>query len=335
MNNEQEEVDKFIDDLVFNNNNILCHLPSSPLCPRDPVPYTIYVKKYRRNKFVYYAICYKIGDKIDDGKKVKISNKTEMICYIKQYIEHVSLKEKKIKQALHMPFQIPENNNKSIQIEPNPKKLKIDNSELMELKILTKEKEKEKNKQLKNLLDNFQNLHIVYLFSIDEHTAKFGYTNNIKRRLGEHKRNINSGITLEYCIISNNNREIEKAIKMRFKRTGRLFSKIFNGKNQTELIRLDNEFTIHELYKVVTVIKSSENLPEVIKDLNSKNVVLKQNSHEKDLENVQLRGELEAHKNILRDLFSASHLANAFTPLTHAIQIEIKKIAEIVFFYQE
>jgi hypothetical protein len=80
---------------------------------------------------------------------------------------------------------------------------------------------------------------------------------------------------LEYCIESVYNREIEKKLKS----VVDIISQNYNGINQTELIRLDSNFTIKKLYDIIHTIKSSIDNIEIIKNLNSKN---------KDLTNIIL-----------------------------------------------
>jgi predicted GIY-YIG superfamily endonuclease len=65
------------------------------------------------------------------------------------------------------------------------------------------------------LLKNFHLKHLLYLIKITYNTIKFGYTNNIKRRLKEHKDQIGEDITLEFCIETMYNIELEKTLKIK------------------------------------------------------------------------------------------------------------------------
>jgi hypothetical protein len=140
---------------------------------------------------------------------------------------------------------------------------------------------KDEQKEL-NLLQNFDNKPVVYLIIVEKNVVEFGYSNNIKRRLGEHKRAISKNISLEYCVDSIYNREIEIDIKkstdllslVKDRVEPRIFSKEYNGKNHTELIRLDSEFTIDVLYQLVIDIRQSINSVEIINKLNTSNIQL-------------------------------------------------------------
>jgi hypothetical protein len=63
------------------------------------------------------------------------------------------------------------------------------------------------------LIKNFHLKHVLYLIKITKDTVKFGYSNDIQRRLREHKSQIGNSISLEFCIETMYNVELEKTLK--------------------------------------------------------------------------------------------------------------------------
>ena len=86
----------------------------------------------------------------------------------------------------------------------NKDKLLIEKDKQLELKTIENIKDKESI-----LLKSYDKKSIVYLIFISGILWKFGYTDNIKRRLSEHKREINQDIQLLWCIESNDNLQLE------------------------------------------------------------------------------------------------------------------------------
>lgn len=111
-------------------------------------------------------------------------------------------------------------------------------------------KEKEEQLQLKTienidnkqriLLDSYHKKCIVYLIKIVGTLYKFGWSDNIEQRLKDHKRDISNDIQLIYCIESKNNKLLETKLKEFLEGTTYRLSKVFNKKNQTELIEIDD-----------------------------------------------------------------------------------------------
>ena len=123
----------------------------------------------------------------------------------------------------------------------------------------------------------------MYLATVENDIISFGYTNDIKRRLKEHKKIYGKEFALEYCFESLYNRELETGIKnstdlyslINDQLRPKIFSKEYQGENQTELIHLDEDFTLEKLYKIVCKIKDSIDNIEIIKNLNVRNNELK------------------------------------------------------------
>ena len=125
------------------------------------------------------------------------------------------------------------------------------------------------------LLDSYNKKCIVYLIKIRENLYKFGNTDNIKRRLKEHKREIHNDIQLIYCLESKNNVKVEKDLKEYLKLTKLRKEEIFNNKIQTELIQTDDiEMIQNELEKM------NKPIDEYIQILKKEMLVLK-NENEK------------------------------------------------------
>jgi phage anti-repressor protein len=165
-----------------------------------------------------------------------------------------------------------------IKLEQCIHEVRIEEMKNFKLQIKDKDAQKEKN-----LIKNFNRKPIVYLATVEKDIISFGYTNDVKRRLKEHKKIYGMNFTLEYCFESLYNRELETGIKnstdlyslLNDQLQPRIFNRVYNGQNQTELIKLDTNFTLEKLYKVVCKIKDSIDNIEIIKNLNVRNNELK------------------------------------------------------------
>jgi predicted GIY-YIG superfamily endonuclease len=119
--------------------------------------------------------------------------------------------------------------------------LKLKDKELEEslLKII---KEKEKT-----LLHAYDDKFIVYLIKLDKNLYKFGSSENIKRRLKEHKKIFGNQINLIYCIETKNHILLENKFKEYLATTNLRIEQKINNKLHNELISInDNEINILE-----------------------------------------------------------------------------------------
>jgi predicted GIY-YIG superfamily endonuclease len=135
------------------------------------------------------------------------------------------------------------------------------------------------------LLDSYDKKCIVYIIKIRENMYKFGNTDNIKRRLCEHNREINSNIELIYCLESKNNVKVENDLKEYLKTTKLRKEEKFNNKNQTELIETnDIKMIQNELEKFNKPINEYVQIlkKEIIK-LKNENEELKRHYNPEDL----------------------------------------------------
>ena len=108
--------------------------------------------------------------------------------------------------------------------------------------ILQKDKQLIVDKQ-DILLHSYHKKSIVYLIKLIHNGRifyKFGNTDNIKRRVNEHCREINQDIQLIFCIESKNNTLLEQKLKDYLKNYDYRKEEIINGKVQTELILIDD-----------------------------------------------------------------------------------------------
>jgi len=114
------------------------------------------------------------------------------------------------------------------------------------------------------LLDSYDLKPVIYIGYTEKNKriCKFGYTNDIKTRLETHRSQISKDFKPEYIIETVYNREVEKDIKLNL--SHRIVSKIYGNKIQKELILLDDEFDIKEVYHLVLQYKDSYNDKNVI-----------------------------------------------------------------------
>ena len=152
----------------------------------------------------------------------------------------------------------------------------------LELKTIENIKDKESI-----LLKSYDKKSIVYLIFISGILWKFGYTDNIKRRLSEHKREINQDIKLIYCIESKNNVLLENNLKNYLKNTNYRNEKIINEKLQTELIQIENINIIQ--IKLEEFNKSLIDDKQIILELKAEIFELKNKLENKKIKNTDIK----------------------------------------------
>lgn len=143
-----------------------------------------------------------------------------------------------------------------------------------------------------SLITNFDDKSLVYIGFIEDMLAKFGSSKDIKTRVfGAHKKQFGPNFTLKYVVMTDKYIALEDLIKDECKNEesvlyGRRISKIYNGKNQTELIQLDKDFTIEDLYNEVLRLKEKcEN--KYIQNLEKENKELRSKLYSKKSENLE------------------------------------------------
>ena len=110
----------------------------------------------------------------------------------------------------------------------------------------------------------------VYLALIDTNVVKFGHfkKGRAEDRLNEHKREIGPSFHLKYIIQTEYDRQLEDFIKEECRNKesilyDRRITRKINGKNQTELIQLDDDFTIEDLYSEVIKMKEKYQINKI------------------------------------------------------------------------
>ena len=111
------------------------------------------------------------------------------------------------------------------------------------------------NKVEKSLFDAYTNKKVVYLATVAHDIVKFGYTDNLKERVKQHHRDFGVVFKLEHVVECDYNRELEQKLKDHAEVKYRRTSQVFNDKNQTELIKIDDKFNIEKVHTLVKTLK--------------------------------------------------------------------------------
>jgi hypothetical protein len=122
-----------------------------------------------------------------------------------------------------------------------------------------KSKIEQKTIATNTLVENFH-LKPVNYFGIvgmidNQLLGKFGYTDDIKTRIGDHRRDIGKHFGLDCILECEKNKTLEKYFKQYV--SDRKITKIINGKKQTELIKLDDSFGPNEIMKIYRLFKQT------------------------------------------------------------------------------
>ena len=199
---------------------------------------------------------------------------------------------------------------------------------------------------------------IVYLIQITDTLFKFGFTDDINRRLKEHKDQIGNDIVLVFCIESKNNTLLENKFKEYLKTTRQ--SKIFKtnkniDKKQTELIEINDisiiKKKLEKLNKLINenleILKTQEHILELkleleklkIERLDDKykqkeNILLDKEEQELKIERLEeqdlkIEQELlnkEQELKIEQELLNKEHEEIELLPENNIEELEIKKL---------
>ena len=134
------------------------------------------------------------------------------------------------------------------------------------------------------------NKKLLYLGTIGPDVVKFGITSDLNKRVyNSHKKEIGDQFKLKHVILTNYNHELESKIKEECKNPesilySRRISLEFNGKNQTELIRLDSKFTLSDLYNYIMILYKYTD-KDFINEILKENDKLKKENEELKKEN--------------------------------------------------
>ena len=155
-----------------------------------------------------------------------------------------------------------------------------------QLTLKNKEIENIASKNERELLLKHNKKRCFYLIQITDKIIKFGITNDIIKRLSDHKRDISEDIILLYVLETVYNVVIEKKIKELCSDEkdilfGKRVSIEYNNKIQTELISLDKLLTIEQLWNKVLKIEKNINKDELFIQM------------EQDIETLKLKKDIE------------------------------------------
>lgn len=149
---------------------------------------------------------------------------------------------------------------------------------------LQEELEESSNEVEENIISVYMDKNVLYIGIVEETEntmiVKFGVSKNIKKRFEQHKKSFDK-FGVKYIFECDRNVAFEDLIKKECKNTesilcGRLINKKYNGKLQTELLKLDKTFNIDTLYNELRKFY---------------NICVRETLEKKELENRKLRNE--------------------------------------------
>lgn len=188
-----------------------------------------------------------------------------------------------------------------------------------------------KYKIIKANVELYLNKNVFYIFVLKDengviYEAKFGWSNDIKRREKEHKETYGQHCYFIYIVETLRNIKMENEVKRTFK--DHIFEREYNGKNKIELIRFDDNFTFemfqNGLVSIRDNIESKDNLLKDLKECEEEIKNLKNTIQELDNECDELANEkddlideneklikenkklIEENKKLMTDLISST-----------------------------
>jgi len=202
-----------------------------------------------------------------------------------------------------------------------------------QIEEVTKKLELNTTEMENNLITNLSNKRLVYLGIVEKNVVKFGISQGIDRRvLKEHKKDFDNFV-LKYTILTEQYIELEKLIKNECKTPesvlfDRRISKKYKGKNQTELIQLDSNFDIDDLYQEILRLKdfTQDNMIETLVKENKK---LKDNIIKKDLHILSIVQDKHISEEIQNELKQNMFTGIKCTRCGHAKQEDEYSINEV------
>ena len=112
------------------------------------------------------------------------------------------------------------------------------------------------NKMEKSLFDAYSGKKVVYVGRVSDHVIKFGYSDNLYERIHRHKKDISDAFKVVFVVECELNRELEQLFKDDSQVQERRFSEVFGDRKQTELVRLDTDFGIEHVEKLLKRLKT-------------------------------------------------------------------------------
>lgn len=118
----------------------------------------------------------------------------------------------------------------------------------------------------KTIIKSFKNKNVTYVIRIAPYLYKYGFTEDMERRLAEHRSEFGHDIVLVFIYETVYNKDFETMIKTRFGdyATKRKFKK----RLQTELIQLDDSLTYEEFERQLNEMKEEVGADSTAKVLN-------------------------------------------------------------------
>lgn len=156
----------------------------------------------------------------------------------------------------------------------------------------------------------------VYLGMVTDSIVGFGFTDDIRRRTKEHKTiHIGEHFILEEVFVTNCEKELENAIKKKLKKyiinqkdTEKLVEKGIIKHPQTELIRLNSDFTLEKIKECIKKyrrnLENPDNNNELLNKLEEKDkIIYQQDIRIKQLEQLlrEANGEIPVEYKIIKD----------------------------------
>lgn len=148
----------------------------------------------------------------------------------------------------------------------------------------------------KTLLQSYDKKKVLYLGTVDEDLIKFGITSDIKERTKSNKRDFGEVFMVQEVIECEQHKELESKLKEHNDITNRRVSKVFNGKNQTELIRVDDHLQMQDVYGIVTNIRKTLYIDKEILVMQHDEIIEKEKTRQMEL---QLELKREEYKYLL------------------------------------
>ena len=163
------------------------------------------------------------------------------------------------------------------------------------------------------LLEAYDGMPVIYLGDIGNAMLKFGWSDYIKMRTRDHKKDF-SEFTLLRVFSTSNNRQVEKLLKELPELKPYRLSKEIKGKNQTELLALSNSFRLSHV-EAITLKVIAKAPPAILEDIKQslqmqdKDVELKKLDVES--KRLELQTQLELRKLELEHILKMAELKSA------------------------
>ena len=141
------------------------------------------------------------------------------------------------------------------------------------------------------LLEAYDGMPVIYLGDIGDAMLKFGWSDYIKVRTRDHKKDFPE-FTLLRVFSTSNNRQVEKLLKEHPELKPHRLSKEIKGKNQTELLALSDSFRLSHVEAIIHKVIAKAP-PAILEDIKQS---LQLQLQDKDVEIKKLDVELESKR---------------------------------------